>query len=753
VSEEAFGNLSAAEALELLGIPPTVPLPLVADLGALSYVGNGLKVVRVDAAATGWEFMATAALTDGDKGDIVVSSTGSVWTIDAAAVSLAKMADVATATVFYRKTAGAGAPEVQTLATLKTDLGLTGTNSGDQTSIVGIAGTKAQFDTACSDGNFFYAGDVDTDATLAANSDSKVASQKATKTYVDQIIAAQDAMVFKGVIDCSANPNYPAADRGHTYRVSVAGKIGGASGANVEVGDLLLCLTDGTSAGNQATVGSSWSIAQTNMDGGVIGPSSATDNGFVRWDGTSGKLVKNGAASVSISSEVSGLGSNVATFLATPSSANLIAAVTDETGAGALVFGTSPTLATPVINGLPTGTGVASAATASTLVARDANGNIAVNNLVEGFTTTATAAGTTTLTIAATFTQVFTGSTTQTVKLPTTSVLQGQQYLIVNQSTGAVTVQSSGANTIVILAAGTSALLTAVVATPTTAANWSALYAGVNAASGKVATVSNSLTLAGTDGTTITFPSGGITFGSIASQAANAVAITGGTAAFTSGAGVTPMSATGPAGRIIIDNAGGGSNYIDAGITYLRTFAGSEYCRTDSNGIAPLSTTTASAANVYQSGSGTVLLRSTSSMDYKRDIEDVDPVHADAILSLRPVWYRSKAGADNPEWGWWGLIAEEVARIDPRLVHWAYRDEDYYSTWRRQKVGKDADGKPIFLPIETRRLRKRAKLRPEGVQYERLSVLLLSVAQRQQAQFDSQEARISALEARFPTPL
>ena len=70
---------------------------------------------------------------DADYGDITVSSSGTVWTIDAQAVSLSKMADVATATVFYRKTAGAGSPEVQTLATLKTDLGLSGTNTGDQT--------------------------------------------------------------------------------------------------------------------------------------------------------------------------------------------------------------------------------------------------------------------------------------------------------------------------------------------------------------------------------------------------------------------------------------------------------------------------------------------------------------------------------------------------------------------------------------------------------------------------------------------
>jgi hypothetical protein len=53
-----------------------------------------------------------------------------------------------------------------------------------------------------------------------------------------------------------------------------------------------------------------------------------------------------------ISTGVSGLGTNVATFLGTPSSANLASAVTDETGTGALVFATSPTLVTPAL-GIP----------------------------------------------------------------------------------------------------------------------------------------------------------------------------------------------------------------------------------------------------------------------------------------------------------------------------------------------------------------------------------------------------------------
>ena len=168
---------------------------------------------------------------------------------------------------------------------------------------------------------------------------------------------------------------------------------------------------------------------------------------------------------------------------------------------------TNKTLTTPVINGTSTGTGVSATPTASILAMWDASVNLSANNMIEGWATTATAAGTTTLAVTDKYQQYFTGSTTQTVKLPTTSVVAGQAWQITNNSTGLVTVQSSGANTILILGASTSAIFTSVVATPTTAANWNFAYAGVNAATGKVATISNTLTLAGTDATTMTFPS------------------------------------------------------------------------------------------------------------------------------------------------------------------------------------------------------------------------------------------------------
>ena len=56
----------------------------------------------------------------------------------------------------------------------------------------------------------------------------------------------------------------------------------------------------------------------------------------------SGNLTLGGTLAVAVS-DVSGLGTGVSTFLETPTSANLLAAVTDETGTGSLVFGTNPT--------------------------------------------------------------------------------------------------------------------------------------------------------------------------------------------------------------------------------------------------------------------------------------------------------------------------------------------------------------------------------------------------------------------------
>lgn len=98
-------------------------------------------------------------------------------------------------------------------------------------------------------------------------------------------------------------------------------------------------------------------------------------------------------------------------------------------------------------------------------------------NVLKGFTTTATAAGTTTLVVGSNHIQEFTGVTTQTVTMPVVSTLtSGQQFYIINNSSGAVTVQSSGANTIQVMAAGTSLLLTCVSTSGTGISSWQSAY-------------------------------------------------------------------------------------------------------------------------------------------------------------------------------------------------------------------------------------------------------------------------------------
>ena len=99
--------------------------------------------------------------------------------------------------------------------------------------------------------------------------------------------------------------------------------------------------------------------------------------------GTPASATLTNATGLPISTGVSGLGTGVATFLATPSSANLISAVTDETGTGSLVFATSPTLVTPALGTPSALVGTNITGTASGLTA----GNVTTNANLTGAVT------------------------------------------------------------------------------------------------------------------------------------------------------------------------------------------------------------------------------------------------------------------------------------------------------------------------------------------------------------------------------
>jgi hypothetical protein len=140
---------------------------------------------------------------------------------------------------------------------------------------------------------------------------------------------------------------------------------------------------------------------------------------------------------------------------------------------------------------------VSAAPSASAVALWDANSNISASNVLKGYATTETAAGTTVLTVASKYNQYFTGITTQTVTLPVAATLAlGQSFYIVNNSTGVVTVQSSGANTIQAMDSGTALLVTCILTSGTTGASWSAsvLFANTNVTgSGKMVLQSSPL--------------------------------------------------------------------------------------------------------------------------------------------------------------------------------------------------------------------------------------------------------------------
>lgn len=138
----------------------------------------------------------------------------------------------------------------------------------------------------------FASGVIDTDASMAADSDTRVPTQKATRGYISTVLANMDYARMAGPINASTNPNYPAANSGDVYRITTAGRIGGASGPVVEVNDSVTCVVDGSVAGNHATVGANWFIAQANIDGAVTGPASATSGNAASFNGTSGKVVQ-----------------------------------------------------------------------------------------------------------------------------------------------------------------------------------------------------------------------------------------------------------------------------------------------------------------------------------------------------------------------------------------------------------------------------------------------------------------------------
>lgn len=225
-----------------------------------------------------------------------------------------------------------------------------------------------------------------------------------------------------GVTSFSAGSTGLTPSTGTTGAISLAGTLvvaNGGTGATTLSG---LIKGNGTSAFTAATAGTDYqapltfSTGLTNTSGtvtvnasqSITTLSNLTSNGFVTTSGSTGTL------------SVTTLGSGVATFLSTPTSANLASAVTDETGSGALVFATSPSLTTPSLAGETFST------TNNVTAGTNAQGQGALTTDINVITTAA--------------------ANPSGVTLPTAT--QGRKILIVNKGANAVNVYPATGATI-----------------------------------------------------------------------------------------------------------------------------------------------------------------------------------------------------------------------------------------------------------------------------------------------------------------
>ena len=276
-----------------------------------------------------------------------------------------------------------------------------------------------------------------------------------------------------------------------------------------------------------------------------------------------------------------------------------------------------------------------------------------------------------------------------------------------NDSANTLTVDSNVSTSLV---AGTGISLTYNVTTDELSINTSSVYAPIN-----------SPTFSGTSSfANATFASSTVPVVSITSTSSTEAAILQIKGRTSDGAGFLYFT----------NNAGSSNNGFLTGFNGTLQIYGGSYtgpltvAADGSLTSQPTYDQTAAGSNVVVTSAGLVR-RTSSSIKYKKDIEDLDiNLTNNAIDNLRPVWYRSKnpTGDDKVEWSQIGLIAEEAALVEPRIVR-----------YKTVQVVEE-NGQRTEIPLETPE--------PEDIDYGRLAVLLL-------AEIKNLKSRIIQLESQI----
>ena len=129
------------------------------------------------------------------------------------------------------------------------------------------------------------------------NSTDQIATTQFVQSAIDKKIAAADAMIFKGTIGSSGTvQDLPVPHTtGWAYKVVEAGNY---AGQECEIGDMIVCLKDSTTQGDND---GDWAVIQTNIDGAVTGPESAIDGNIAIFDASTGKVIRDSGFTIETS--------------------------------------------------------------------------------------------------------------------------------------------------------------------------------------------------------------------------------------------------------------------------------------------------------------------------------------------------------------------------------------------------------------------------------------------------------------------
>ncbi len=266
----------------------------------------------------------------------------------------------------------AALPSLGQLHTQNTDTGTTSTTfelDNDGFKIELTAESASKFGVKV-DGGASYADFQAKDATFnkitLANAPS-AGTDATNKSYVDTLLAGLNgALLFKGNIKTTGGDITPTAfnalatyNIGWQYRAAEAGTYQGVA---CEIGDMLTAIVARSGSG---AVPADWTVSQANIDGAVTGPVSAAADSIAVYNGTTGKIIKDG-------------GTTIAAITALISTA--------QTAANNAIPKATLTAADQVVIGSAASTPAALQVNASTLVGRKATGTIAALTAAEVLT-------------------------------------------------------------------------------------------------------------------------------------------------------------------------------------------------------------------------------------------------------------------------------------------------------------------------------------------------------------------------------